>query len=932
MEEFQLIKKKETLKKATHLVSSIGILIFLGFIFSYCSTEKNTPVRRSYHNLTSYYNILFNGKESFKEGMERYESSFRYDFTRTLPVFIYGEKKLSANIKPQMERAITKASKLVKLHSITAKPEKLEEKRKLTKEEKAYYNKSEFNRFVDDSYLLMGKAYFWEMDYQTASKILEYAINEFKDEVIEVKNQIWLTRSYIELGNFREAGQVLGKLVKAENLSRQLKAEFNATYADYHIKQDQQKQAIPYLQNAITYLEEKERKARYKFILAQLWEETERPEAAFNMYGEIIEMNPDYRIEFNAKLKRAWLHEYTDSQKGESIKEELRDMLHDDKNNDYQDRIYYALGKISLEENNMGQAIKNFKHSATKSTKNVNQKGLSYLELADIYFDQKKYEQAQAYYDSSVTFLETNYPGYTDLYIKTKYLTKLVENLNTIQYQDSLQAVAKMNSKERNQLINRLINEYEKRQREKQEAERIRRENQAMQARNNRMGGRNRQGSGWYFYSQTAKERGQASFMEKWGSRKLKDNWRLSNKQSGQFADMEEEAAKQEDPKEQFSKTNRKYYTQDIPLTDSAKKASHEKIKKAYFNVGMVYMNDLENYPKAIDAFQQLNDNYPGNSFELPSYYHMYKMFKELGDAEQTDKYKQKILAKYPETNYAKVVTDPDYFKKLEEQQNVLERTYATLLEKYKNGQYYTVINECRQAMEKFENKPYLARFSYLKALSVGKTQDIVSFRKALKHVSKTYPDTEVAKAANDKLNFLEKTELQQLSAYFTKNRNQQQQKQQQQQQEKEDKAKTAEQKDQETVSQEGQEEFYKFKEGEQYYFVIIANTKNIDIGKLKFDLINFNLDYYLQEDYTTASKNFNEYNTIISVKRFKDLKTVQEYYDILTKKEERVFKEIDNQDYKYFYISVKNYTTLLEKKSIIEYIKFFKNNLLNQN
>ena len=914
------------MNKSSNLKRHLILFLLFGIIFSYCSTEKNTPIRRSYHNLTSYYNILFNGQESFQEGLKKYTEGYKFDFTRTLPLFIYGNEKLSSNIKPQMERAIEKATKLVKLHSITAKPEKLEDKRKLTKEEKEYYNKSEFNRFVDDSYLLMGKAYFWEMEYQTASKILEYAVNEFQDETIKLKNQIWLARSYIELNNFREAQEVLKDIENTDTLPQQLKAEFNATYADFFIKQEQPTKAIPFLKKSIQNIEDKKRKVRYQFILAQLWENENQPQKAFTLFGDIIEANPDYRIEFNAKLKRAWLHKVADKEVGKSIKQELKEMLKDNKNEDYLDRIYYALGKISLEENNVSEAIKNFRNSATESETNDNQKGLSFLELADIYFDQKKYEQAQAYYDSSVTSLEADYPGYTELYTKTKYLTKLVQNLNTIQYQDSLLHVAKLPKAEREELINKLIRKHQEAQRKKEEEERIRRQNQAMRAQNQRRRNINRTDGGWYFYSQTAKDRGKAAFERKWGSRKLEDNWRLSNKKSGEFEGFEEEeTAEVKDAKEQYSKTNRKYYTQDIPVSDSAKETSHNKIKEAYFNVGLVYMNDLENHEKSIDAFNKLNQKYPDNSYELPSYYYIYKMYKENGNDSKAQRYKQKIMSEYPESNYAKVVSDPDYFKKLEEEQNVLEKEYSRVLEKFKNGMYFSVINDCNSLTEKYEDKKYLSKLAYLKAMSVGRTQDIVSFRKALKNVTENYPDTDVAESANNTLNFLEKTELEQISSYFAKNK-------EKRDRQKEDGQEGSEQEEEAQVSAEEEEESpYRYREDDSYYFVIIVNTENVDIDKFKFDLINFNLDYYLQKDYTTSSQTFNEHNTIVSVKRFKDLKTVHDYYDVLSKKEERVFSDIDEKHYEYFYVSVKNYPTLLEKKSIIEYIKFFENKLLDK-
>jgi tetratricopeptide (TPR) repeat protein len=902
---------------------TLGFLILFSAIFLVkCGTEKNTAITRSYHNLTSFYNILFNGKESFDEGINRYRENYQFDFTRRLPIFIYGNEKLSNNIKPQMDRAIEKASKLIRLHSITAKPENLENKRKLTKDEKEYYNKSEFNRFVDDSYLLMGKAYFWQMDYSTASKILEYAANEFKDREIGFKTKIWLARSYIQLHKYREASEILKELENVEDMPEGISAEFQATYADYFLKQDQPEQAMPSLRKAVKFTSDKQRKTRYSFILAQIWEENDQPRKAFEHYDKVIEMKPDYRMKFNARLKKAWLYKLADIE-GKEVKQELEKMLDDDKNSEFKDQIYYALAKIAKEENQTQEALKNFKLSARHSNNNTNQKGLSYLELADIYFAQKNYENAQAYYDSAVTSLETDYPGYTDLYIKNKYLTKLVSNLNVIDRQDSLQRVAQMSESERNELINTLIKQYKEDQQAKKQKELQARQQQNQRLTQSQLNEvRNRNSSSWYFYSQTAVERGKIAFQQKWGNRELEDNWRRSNKRSTQFEDFTQAEEAEKEEEEQLPKTNRKYYVRDLPLNDSLMKVSHQKIQQAYLDVGMTYMNDLENNPKAIEAFRELNERYPNNKFQLTSYYYLYKLYKEEGNKDLADQYKNKIINEYPESNHAKVLIDPDYFKKLEKEHNEIEQFYTKTLESYRNGNYNKVIQNVSFARENFDNKEYHARFDFLKTLSIGKTEDIITYRKSLEELIKKYPDTEIAEVSEDMLAYLNKTELEQLRQHFTQNKARK---------EKQTKGQSEKETQQTKKPEEEPETDYKPDKEAQYYFVVIANTEKIDINRLKFDLINFNLDYFLQKDYNTTSQKFNDYYTVVSVKRFENLEAVKEYYGILEKKEERVFSGVDSDDYNYFYISVKNYLTLLEKKSIIEYIKFFDKNLANR-
>jgi len=888
-------------------------------LLNQCSTRKNTPIARSYHNLTSYYNILFNGQESFEKGLDQYQQAYQYDFTRLLPVYINGKQELTQNIRPQMERTIEKCSKLIRLHSITAKPEKLEDKRKLSEEEKVYYNKNEFNEYVDDAYLLMGRAYFWEMEFQTASKILEYAAREFKEQSVRNQANVWLSRCYIELGQYREAEKILSDLEKEEGMQKQVKADYHGAWADLHVRSDQYSEAIAHLGQSVQQHKKDEISERHAFLIAQLYEEMDQPEQAFRQYSEVIDMRPDYTLAFNARLKRAWLHHLT-NRSGRQMREELEDMLGKEKNEEYQDQIYFALGKIAQQNNHNEQALEYFKKSAQASTNNQNQKGISFLSLADIYFNNKKYQTAQAYYDSAVTTLEPSYPGYSDLYIKTQHLTGLVDNLNTIQRQDSLQEVAGMTESKRNQLISQIIENHQREQREKARAQQAQQQ-YAGQRVNQRINRSGESQSNWYFYSPTARRQGEMDFQRRWGDRGLKDNWRLSSISSSGFDDLAQEQGtgtpQQQEEENQYSKTNRNFYLQDIPLTDSAMQVSHQKIQNAYFEVANIYMNDLENPAKAIEALEQLNQRYPDNPYKPGTYYYLYKMHMEAGQNQQAQQYKNRIIRSYPNSNYARVLENPDYFRELEKTRNRIEKMYARTLQLYRQGRYSRVMDSCNKALSLFDQKNYLARFGYLKSLAIGQTQDLVSFRNNLQALVENYPNTEVANEANGTLAYLKKTELQQIGRKFQQNKPGEAQAQR-------EKADTTTQ-----TQAPASDSLYSHNTEVPYYFVVITNTQNTDIGRLKFDLINFNLDFFLQKDYNTSSQTFNEFFTAVTVKRFENYEQVKKYYDLLSKKEERVFTQKEMDEYRYFFISVKNYVTLLDKKSIIEYINFFNQKVL---
>ena len=139
-------------------ISILSVLL----IFSSCSTKKNTIASRSYHNLTAHYNVYFNGKESYKKGLKRLEQNYKEDYTVLLPVFQFPNAEAATNAVADMDRTIKKASKTIVLHSITAKPDI--KKGIKTQKQKEFYNKREYNKWIDDAYLLMGKAYFMKLD------------------------------------------------------------------------------------------------------------------------------------------------------------------------------------------------------------------------------------------------------------------------------------------------------------------------------------------------------------------------------------------------------------------------------------------------------------------------------------------------------------------------------------------------------------------------------------------------------------------------------------------------------------------------------------------------------------------------------------------------------------------------------------------------
>ena len=392
------------------------LLLGLSLILTYCSVEKNTDTSRFYNGMTARYNIYFNGYESFKAGLVKITNGHQDDYAELLKVFEYSDPSTASLCSSDMERAIQKASKLISLKSITSKPE-IKEKRQSSDKEKELLDKKEYNEWVDDSYLLIGKARFYKHEYNEATAIFNYCITEANDPEIKTEAVIWLARIYNETGNYIESLRIITELDISTDYTNAIKSMYYTTLADLFIKQKRYPEAIDPLSKSIKLVSGKRTRYRLTYLLAQLCEQTGDGARATSLYREVVNMNPPYDIEFNARINIAGVFD-VNSGNPKEISRELEKMLRDSKNKDFQDQIYYALGNISMKEGNEAEALEFYKKSAHATSQNQNQKGRSYLALAGYYNEKPDYMKAGQYYDSAVFFLDQKHPDY--LVLKTK--------------------------------------------------------------------------------------------------------------------------------------------------------------------------------------------------------------------------------------------------------------------------------------------------------------------------------------------------------------------------------------------------------------------------------------------------------------------------------------------------------------------------------
>lgn len=808
---------------------------------------------------------------------------------------------MASSIGPDMERTIQKATKVITLHSITAKPEFKDGPQ--NQKQKDFYAQNEYNNHVPGNYLLMGKAYLYRQDLHLALETFKFVLSEYYYDDIIYEAQVWRARTHIMLEEYLEAEDILEVLTGTVEFPEKLRSDLYATVADLYMQQEEYERAIEPLEKALDGVRNKEQRIRYTYILAQLHQEAGDPTQASKFYRDVIKMNPPYEYSFNARINRASVF-MAGIDNAKEIKDELRKMLKDDKNSDFKDQIYYAQGNVASREGNIEEAIEMYKLSSIHSISNTQQKTTTCITLADIFYERQDYEMADFYYDSAAVYLTDDYPDYEEFMQKIMSLSLLVENLQIIHLEDSLQMLAGLDEASRLAIIDSIIAQL-------QLAEQLAREEEvrAMQDQqynrqalnqSQRTGYTADQGGKWYFYNQAAKGFGQPEFRMKWGNRKLEDNWRRSNKREINFEAITGEeggvdsSGVMAEKQKVLSNKSREFYLQEIPLTDSMMQISHGRIIEALFNAGTLYKNDLEDIPRAIVTYTDLLDRYPGNDYTLNTYYNLYSIYNQENNMQLANVYKQSIVREFPESQPAQLLTNPNYAAELLAKENEVNSYYEQTYQLFQQGYYDRVIRDVDTAVVRFAEDPLIPKFELLKVLAIGKTEDVLVFTMALDSLANTTPDPQVADMAGMILAYIlnsdqeVKTETQKIEA----------------------------------------EEIYSPDTTGVFFYGLFVNNR-VDMNQLKFEFINLNIDHFPNNTFDIIDETLEEGQVALYVKEFQDMEDARNYFG-LARMNEAIRKTLEGVNYRPFIISQGNAEILLSDRVSDKYWLFFRKHYSN--
>jgi outer membrane protein assembly factor BamD (BamD/ComL family) len=860
-----------------------GLLLLGAALFSAsCSTKKNTLVNRTYHNVTARYNGYFNATLKIQEGAKRLADSHVDQYDRILSVFRYGDAEKSKAIATVMDEAIKKSSVVIERHSMII------------------YG-LERCKWIDENYLVIAKANFYKRDFFPAIESLQYVASEFKDNPSRYEALLWLMKVYMEQRNFADAENVLDYLNGEPNFPKKLKAELAATSASFYLQQKNFDKAISELNKAIKLTRKRADKTRYMFILGQLYQRQTDCRKAFALYGTVIKRNPVYEMAFNAKINRARCFD-SRAAKGGSVKAELMKMLKDDKNKEYLDQIYYALGTIALQEKDVELAIRYLNLSVRESTINTGQKALSYLELANVYFGRPDYRKAQLYYDSTITFLSKDHPDYSDVLLKRNSLNKLVKYLQVVETEDSLQKVAAMSPADRDRLIEKIIaRQKEEDERKKREEEELKTQNALFSQQNGQAANNYTQGGIWYFYNPSLISSGYTDFVRKWGNRPNEDNWRRTAKEAvvGEVLQEEQEqldtvpAAPGDTSKPRVAgKYDKQKYYKNLPLGPKQMEKSNLRIIEAFYNISILYKEDIRDLGESVKSGEELLRRYPENQHKLAMYYSLYLSYGDMGNAEKSAYYRSLLLDKYPDSEYAQIILDPEYLKNSQARLNKVQEYYKETYELYLKGSYDEVRRRRDEAMSLYPGNKMLPKFDYLLTLITGKTKGVQAYTAALREIAQKYPDHEVKGKAEETLEYIAQM----------KNRTYEN-----------------------TAPDEQPREIYRLAPDTVHHFVI-AFPLQVDAAQIKARLQEFSKRQYGESPFDLSIAVLDEKRHAVIVKQFADKDAGQDYQFAL-REDKDALAGLDKNSLEQFVISPDNLDTLLKDKDVATYMIFYRLN-----
>jgi len=711
---------------------------------------------------------------------------------------------------------------------------------------------------------------------------------------------LWLARTFIARENYIAADFNLVKLEKMPALQDDVVSELPIVRAQYYIERGNYEAAIERLSNGIELAKKKQDKARYTFIIGQLYQKMNQRDKAANSFAEVIKMNTNYEMEFNARLQallngiESGTTNYTDAES------KLNRMIKDFKNEEYLDQLYYVIAKIALKQNDIVKAIDNLKLSVDSPGRNPAQKVESNYLLAELEFNRENYVEAKGAFDAALSGMEKSDERYDYTKLMSENLTDIAKYITTITEKDSLLQIAELSPEEQEAYAKKIVKLREKEadlatanQTGFNKSAAKGRSSTAMQAKGQipsvRTASNTTASSSFFAYDTKRVKKGVKDFSRTWGDIPLGNHWRIRSKAvsvanvDGTTGGLVVEEIVSSNDIESILKS--------VPSTQEEKEAAHTEIRSALLALGRLYREKLEDYPSSIEVLEKLISKYPQAIEKMEAYYELYLTYTAAGNSAQAEIVKQKLISEFSTSKYAKALSDPDYAKNQITERQKLINYYDEIYEQFDAEQYQKAKEMLSAVPEKFgASNPMSSKFALLSAFNTGSLDGEKAYIDALKDLIAQYPKTDEEKKARDILLLLGQTASG--KTFGAKNLN--------------------------------KANFIPEPDKAHFVLVYIKNQKDVALRDAKISIANYNRQYHSLDKLRITSLIFNPSTkeSIILLRSFPDKTKALEYTQGLFRKQLEFLPE--GADFVSYAITQNNYREIIKARSIEDYEAFY--------
>lgn len=698
-----------------------------------CSRKKDKFLNRNWHAVTAEYNTFYNGNLALELGKQELSDSYFDNYWAILPV---ERLQLSEDVmlpgyttNPNFERAEEKAIKAIQRHSMLI-------------------DGSEQNPQMDEAYLLLGKARYYDQRFIPALEAFNYILHKYPLSNTITEARIWREKANIRLEFHEVAIENLKEILEQEDLEEDDLAHASAMLAQAYMDTEKEDSAVAYISTAAELTDDNDLKGRYLFIKGQLYDFLGKKDSANMAFDEVIDLHRRTSREYYINAHIAKLHNM--DIRGEdrfAALELLEELAKDRENRPFLDKIYFQMGDYFYGTDSLDLAVDYYNQSLKQASDDIYLRSLNYQTLGNINFDAANYQMAGAYYDSTLANLNQLSREYRMVKKKRDNLEDVIYYEEIASENDSILYLAGLSEE---QQLEYFTAHTEMLKEEAREALTAATEGQAVQPggflepQQQGIPGVPDPSNAFYFYNPTTVAYGKEEFFRQWGNIELTDNWRYGGEantsiETGEVV-LNEELLFENNPV-----FDPQTYISQIPSDPQLLDSLADDRNFAYYQLGLIYGEKFEKNLLAMERLEILLDNDPEERLILPAKYQLYKLYQEEGISVKAESMKNDILHQYPDSRYASIIRNPAALLKDE---NSPDAVYAEVYELFEEQEYEEVIHQSSEAISAFTGEEIVPKFELLKAMATGRLMGFEAYKEALNYVALTYPQSDEGKKA----------------------------------------------------------------------------------------------------------------------------------------------------------------------------------------